>query len=175
MSDSPHDGDITRAHRARPSAEEITHVLAQRSTATVGTLNVDGSIHLAYVAFLHADGRIYFDTASVTRKARNVEERPQASVLVQGRAGTGRHLMVSGEGTARILRGAEAKAVNHRVREKYANPDMLAGLNGVWDRLDDIAVEITPTTWRSWTSAALREITSAALGITYRDIWLPEE
>jgi nitroimidazol reductase NimA-like FMN-containing flavoprotein (pyridoxamine 5'-phosphate oxidase superfamily) len=177
MSDSPQTGrdDITRAHRARPSAEEIAQVLAQRTTATVGTLNADGSIHLAYVAFLYADGLVYFDTASVTRKARNVGDRRQASVLVQGRAASGRHLMVSGEGTARILRGTEAKAVNHRVREKYAKPDVVAGLNVVWDSLDDIAVEITPARWRSWTSAPLREITSTALGVTYRDIWLPEE
>ncbi|MGE5829248.1 MAG: pyridoxamine 5'-phosphate oxidase family protein [Micromonosporaceae bacterium] len=175
MTDSPEPDDITRAHRAQPSAEEIAQVLAQRSTATVGTLNPDGSIHLAYVAFLYQDGRFYFDTASVTRKARNARKRPRASVLVQGRATTGRHLMVCAEGSARILRGAEATAVNHRVRGKYAKPDLLPGLNLVWDSLDDIAVEITPATWRSWTSAPLREITSDALGVTYRDIWLPEE
>jgi hypothetical protein len=56
---------------AHPTDGEIADVLAQRLVATVGTLNEDGSIHLAYVLFLHEDGRLYLETSSVTRKARN--------------------------------------------------------------------------------------------------------
>ena len=80
----------------------------QRVTATVGTLNEDGSVHLAYVIFLHEDGKLYFETSSVTRKARNVLSRPQATLLVQGSASTGRNLMVAAEGTARVIEGPEA-------------------------------------------------------------------
>ena len=167
--------EITEAYRARPQPEEIAAVLTQRVTATLGTLNEDGSIHLAYVAFLHDDGHFFINTASVTRKARNAERRGWASILVQGRTSTGRHLMVSAEGHARILRDAEGKAVNHRVRAKYARPDVLDDLNRAWDQLDDIAVEIVPTRSRSWTSAPLREYTSAELRRPYRDIWLPDE
>ena len=42
---------------------------SRRLAATVETLNEDGSIHLAYVLFLHEDDRLYFETSSVTRKA----------------------------------------------------------------------------------------------------------
>jgi len=97
--------DPKQVYRARPTPDEIAEVLAKRLVATVGTLNEDGSIHLAYVIFLHHDGRMYFETSSVTRKARNAERRGWASMIVQGRASTGRSLMVAGEGTARVLRG----------------------------------------------------------------------
>jgi hypothetical protein len=67
--------DAERVYRARPTSEEIEEVLGQRLVATVGTLNEDGSIHLAFVIFLHEGGRMYFETSSVTRKARNAEAR----------------------------------------------------------------------------------------------------
>jgi nitroimidazol reductase NimA-like FMN-containing flavoprotein (pyridoxamine 5'-phosphate oxidase superfamily) len=166
--------EITRAYRARPEPGEIAEVLAQRVTATLGTLNEDGSVHLAYVAFLHDGDRFFFNTASVTRKAGNAERRGWASILVQGRASSGRHLMVSAEGRARILRDAEGKAVNHRVRAKYARPEVIVDLNRAWDRLDDIAVEVVPTRLRAWTSQILREFTAHQVNRPYRDIWLPE-
>ena len=84
--------DAEQVYRAHPTSEEVT-------------LNEDGSIHLAFVLFLHHDGRLYFETAPVTRKARNAARGGWASMLVQGRASTGRNLMVSAEGTARVLDG----------------------------------------------------------------------
>jgi general stress protein 26 len=81
--------DAEQVYRARPTSEEVAAVLAGRLVATVGTHNEDGSIHLAYVLFLHHDGRLYFETSSVTRKARNAEADGSASMIVQGRASTG--------------------------------------------------------------------------------------
>jgi hypothetical protein len=48
--------DAEQVYRARPTSEGIADVLAGRLVATVGTHNEDGSIHLAYVLFLHHDG-----------------------------------------------------------------------------------------------------------------------
>jgi general stress protein 26 len=93
--------DAERVYRARPTAEEIADVLSQRLTAAVGTGNEDGSVHLAYVLFTYTDGRLYFETSSVTRKARNAAQRGHLSMLVPGRASTGRNLMVP----PRALRG----------------------------------------------------------------------
>ena len=90
--------DVYRGH---PTAGEVESVLAKRTSAAVGTLNPDGSVHLSYVIFLHDLGRIWFETSSVTRKARNLSRDDRVSILVQGTAATGRHLMISIEGTAR--------------------------------------------------------------------------
>jgi hypothetical protein len=40
--------DATTVYRAHPTQAEIDDVLALRGSAAVGTLNEDGSIHLAY-------------------------------------------------------------------------------------------------------------------------------
>jgi hypothetical protein len=117
--------DPKQVYRARPTPDEIAEVLAKRLVATVGTLNEDGSIHLAYVIFLHHEGRMYFETSSLTRKARNAERRGWASMIVQGQASTGRSLMVAGEDTAKVLRGPEAHDLNHRLRAKYIKPAAL--------------------------------------------------
>jgi hypothetical protein len=95
--------DVWRHH---PSDDEIADVLSNREVAALGTLNADGSVHLTYVLFLLQDARVYVETSSVTRKASNVAARPTAGVLVQGRASSGRNLMVSGEGDARVIRGS---------------------------------------------------------------------
>jgi hypothetical protein len=164
--------DAERVYRARPTDDEIDDVLAQRLVATIGTLNPNGSVHLAYVIFDYHGGRVYFETSSVTRKARNAERTGQASALVQGRAATGRSLMVSIEGAARLISGPEANDINHRLRAKYIKPDALPAVDSVWGRLDDVAVEITPGTRRSWTGAVLHAETQKELSVPYGEIWL---
>ena len=167
--------DAKDVYTARPTADEIGDVLARRVVATVGTHNDDGSIHLAYVLFLYESGRMYFETSSVTRKVRNIDRRGSASMIIQGRASTGRSLMVSVEGTATIIRGARAQEINRRLRAKYITPEELDGIDRAWGRLDDVAVEITPGRWRSWTGSVLHEETSKQLAGSYADAWLPDE
>jgi PPOX class probable F420-dependent enzyme len=167
--------DATQIYQDHPNPEEIADVLGKRLTATVGTLNEDGSVHLAYVIFRYAEGCLYFETSSVTRKARNADQRSWASMIVQGQAATGRHLMVSAEGTARVIRGAEAHELNHRLRAKYIQPAALADIDRAWDSFDDVAVAITPHRFRSWTGSALRAETQKELPGSYDDIWLPDE
>jgi len=167
--------DARAVYRAHPTREEIDDVLAQRLSAAVGTINDDGSVHIAFVIFLSEDGRLYLETSSTTRKARNAAARPTATLLVQGVAASGRHLMVAAEGAARVLSGAEAHAVNHRLRAKYIRPEALDAIDRAWGRLDDVAIEITPSRWRSWTGGLLHEETERELDMPYDDAWLPED
>jgi PPOX class probable F420-dependent enzyme len=160
-------------YTSRPTADEMAEVLAQRVTATVGTLNEDGSVHLAYVIFLHEDGKLYFETSSVTRKARNVVSRPQATLLVQGSASTGRNLMVAAEGTARVIEGSEAQAINRRLRGKYVKDDALDAIDRAWGPVDDVAIEVTPVRWRSFTDDLLHEATEKELGGPLDSAWRP--
>jgi hypothetical protein len=167
--------DARDVYREHPTREEIDDVLRQRLSSAVGTLNADGTVHLAFVLFLFEDGRLFCETSSATRKAHNAESRPTASMLVQGVAATGRHLMVAAEGMARLLRGDEARAVNHRLRAKYIKPEALNAIDRAWGRLDDVSIEITPTRWRSWTGELLHAETERELDIPYDDAWLPGE
>jgi hypothetical protein len=83
--------------------------------------------------------------------------------------------MVSGEGTARLLTGAEAQEANHRVRAKYVASDALGALERAWGPLDDVAIELTPSTWRSWTGTLLHEEAARELETPYDAIWLADE
>lgn len=158
-------------YRDRPTSSEIAEVLAQRLVATIGTINPDGSVHLAYVLFDYHEDRLYFETSSLTRKARNAERTGAASAIVQGEATGGRSLMVSLEGTARVIHGAEAHAINHRLRARYIKPEALPAVDRAWTEFDDVAVELTPRRVRSWTGTALHAETQKELTVPYEEIW----
>jgi hypothetical protein len=163
--------DIYRVH---PTQTEIDEVLDQRLIAALGTRNDDGSIHLTYLLFLYENGRFYLETASSTRKARNVASGGIGSILVQGTASGGRSLMVSAEGSARLIDLPEADAFNHRIRAKYMVDDAVDAVDRSWGRFDDVAIEITPTRWRSWTGTGLVAATEKDLGRPYGELWLPD-
>jgi PPOX class probable F420-dependent enzyme len=160
--------DVYRAH---PTQAEIDDVLGKRSVAALGTLNDDGSIHLAYLLFLFEDGRFLFETSSDTSKARNLAARGTASVIIHGRASTGRSLMVEAEGSARLIAPPDAHAANHRLRAKYILADALDAVDRAWGHIDDVAIELTPQRWRSWTGTVLAEATEASTGRDYETLW----
>ena len=163
-------------YRAGATIEEIEDLLTKRLTATIGTLNDDGSIHLAYVIFLYENGRFICETASVTRKARNVKARPAASFIVQGDVSSGRHIMAENEGMARLLDGDEAREVNRRLRSKYITEDALDRVDNAWNEFDDVAIEITPgPRWRSWCGQIFNSQTIEAMGGTMKGVWRPDE
>lgn len=151
-------------YRAKPTQGEIQDVLSQRLTGAVATLSADGSIHLVYVIFLYEKGKIYWETASSTKKARNLAIDPTTSFLVDGTATNGTNLMVSVSGSARLVTGGEADDINHRLRAKYVTPEALPTVDEVWGAFDDIAVEVTPHRWRSWTNTAFTQATMAGFG-----------
>ena len=101
-------------------------------------------------------------------------EQPLKAFIVQGTASTGRNLMVSFEGTGRMVSGPEGRQAMHRIRAKYITPDALPALDVAWDTVDDLAIEIVPTRRRSWTGTAFAAQTEAAMGRSYEDAWLPD-
>jgi hypothetical protein len=163
-------------YRAGATTEEIKDLLTRRLTATIGTLNENGSIHLAYVIFLYEEGRFYCETASLTRKARNVKARSTASFIVEGQVSSGRSVMAENEGTALLIDGDEARSINRRLREKYITAAALDQVDDAWNEFDDVAIEITPgPRWRSWCGELFREQTAEAMGGAMTGVWLPDE
>ena len=165
----------TEVYRTHPTDDEIADVLEQREVATLGTLNPNGSVHLAYVIFLHVDGRFWVETSSVTRKARNLRERPTATLLIPGRVRDARTVMVSVEGTARIIEGDEAQERNRQVLAKYATDEGVEGLHRAWKTIDDLSIEISPIRTRSWTNTLLRQVAERELGASYGTAWRPDD
>jgi PPOX class probable F420-dependent enzyme len=131
-------------------------LLQERHIATLGTENSDGSIHLTAVWYLFENGLLYVATSSKTRKARNVAARPKASLMVDARKpGTERGINVSGEVT--LISGAQAQEITRRVHSRYLSAAALADpkVGAVFAAIDDVTIQITPTSWFSWDMAAL--------------------
>jgi hypothetical protein len=158
--------DARDVYLVQPAPEDIEQHLERPITATIGTLNDDGSIHLAFVLFLWEDGKLYFETASMTKKARNVASRATASFAIEGKG-----FMAMAEGRARIIDGDAAHAINGKLRRKYLTAPAAATVGAAWGTVDDIAIEITPTKWRSWSNSALSELGEKAAGELPRNEW----
>lgn len=163
--------DAAEVYLAKPAPEAIVEQLHRPINAVVGTMNPEGSIHLAYVIFLWDGERFYFETASMTKKARNIAERPTASFAIDPPG-----FMVMAEGTGRIITGDQAHEINGRIRAKYLTPEARDGVGSAWGSIDDVAVEITPNKWRSWSSEPLTRMgIEAADGLPPHKWWVPEE
>jgi nitroimidazol reductase NimA-like FMN-containing flavoprotein (pyridoxamine 5'-phosphate oxidase superfamily) len=56
--------------------------LEKAQFARLGTLNEDGSIHIAPIYFKHVDGQILMATQEPSRKIRNIRRNNNVSVLI---------------------------------------------------------------------------------------------
>ena len=72
-------------------------------------------------------------------------------------------------------RGRRGPGDDRRLRARYLRPDVLDAVGNVWGELDDIAIEITPDRWRSWSASPFREATAVALDVPYEDAWLSDD
>ncbi|MEN8041013.1 MAG: pyridoxamine 5'-phosphate oxidase family protein [Actinomycetota bacterium] len=162
--------DASDIYLAKAAPEVIEQHLKRPINATIGTLNADGSIHLAFVLFLWDDGKLYFETASMTKKARNVAARSTASFAIEGKG-----FMAMAEGVGRIIDGDDAHAMNRRLRQKYLTTAAVDTVGEAWGTVDDVAVEITPLKWRSWSNDALLEISKDSAGdLAPSEWWIPD-
>jgi len=132
--------------------EGALEALGERRNAIVGTLNSDGTIHMTPVWFLYENGCLYFETNSATRKARNVSERYALTVLVPGT-----HKDVIAMGVGRVIHGEEGMELNRRIRAKYVTEEGQDLVGRFFDQIDDVAIELAPSSIATWTNAKLRE------------------
>jgi PPOX class probable F420-dependent enzyme len=62
---------------------EVQSFLAERHTATMCTINVDGSIHAVAMWYGFLDGRLAVQTKAKSQKARNVARDPRMTWLLE--------------------------------------------------------------------------------------------
>jgi general stress protein 26 len=94
-------------------------LLRGRYVATLGTENADGTIHLTAVWYLFEDGCLFIATCSKTMKARNVAERPKASLMVDARKpGTERGATAAGR--VELISGKVSQEINRRLHSRYS-------------------------------------------------------
>jgi PPOX class probable F420-dependent enzyme len=119
--------------------------------ANLATLNPDGSTHLVGMWFLWDGESLQLPTSGVTRKARNLERDPRATVMIDDSRGGFDLRGITLTGRAVVLRGPDALAVNRRIHLKYLT-ERGRELEVV-DRYlatDDVTIRFTPERASSW-------------------------
>jgi PPOX class probable F420-dependent enzyme len=140
----------------------VRELLAARLVAVLATLERDGSVHAVPMWLSTESGEIVLATGSTSRKVRNLERDPRATlVLHDSRAGC-EVCGVSLRGSVEIVSGAEAAALVQRVHRRYLTreglerPEVRAFLGG-----DDVVLRFHPesaVTWDERDNAAVRAL-----------------
>jgi PPOX class probable F420-dependent enzyme len=144
----------------------VREMLEGRYIASVATTNPDGSIHVVAVWY-HFDGNhINVATSSRSRKARNLQAQPKASIMIDARdplASRG----VNITGSVRILSNEDSLQCNLQVHRKYLSAPALADpkVGNVFAAWDDVTLQITPTSLTSWD---MRDVDRQVLGGAFR-------
>lgn len=126
-------------------------LLEGRRIASLGTLNADGSPHLTAVWYLYQDGYFFVATSSRSRKARNLAERPTATLMVEARK-PGSERGVTATGPVEVISGEKVRELNLRIHRRYMSDAAIADphVGGVFAQFDDIALKLRPRVWTWW-------------------------
>jgi hypothetical protein len=62
--------------------EELVSFLEQAQFARLGTINEDGTIHIAPIFFKYKDGQLLMATQEPSRKIRNIKHNKNVTVLI---------------------------------------------------------------------------------------------
>ena len=122
-----------------------------RRVASLATLNEDGSPHLTAVWYVYHDGCFFVATSSRSRKARNLADRPTATLMVEARK-PGSEVGVTARGPVEIISGEKAHECNLQVHRRYLSAAAIADpqVGDVFAQFDDIALKLRPRVWTWW-------------------------
>jgi PPOX class probable F420-dependent enzyme len=135
-----------------PLADELAReLLDARLIANLATFNSDGSIHLVAMWFLWNGELLLSPTNRRTRKARNLQRDPRATVMIDDSRGGFDLRGVTLVCDADIVDAPASRELNRRVHLKYLTERGLA-LDAVKPYLatDDITLRLRPTKVSSW-------------------------
>jgi general stress protein 26 len=133
------------------SDQLVQKLLKGRYIASFGSESPDGSVHVVAVWFWSDGARIYVATSKRTRKARNIEGKSRASIMIDARdpaASCG----VNIAGAARMLTGEASRKWNELVHRKYLSEAALADsrVGPIFAGWDDVTIEVTPEAVVAW-------------------------
>jgi PPOX class probable F420-dependent enzyme len=83
MADNPMGGGVNQRAQIKMTQAEIDEFLGGRRTATMCTVNKDGSIHAAAMWYGFLDGAVAFETKIKSQKVANLRRNPNLTVSVE--------------------------------------------------------------------------------------------
>jgi PPOX class probable F420-dependent enzyme len=150
----------------------VRELLEARLVGVLATLERDGSAHAVPLWLAAEDGAILLATGSASRKVRNLERDPRATLVVHDSRAGCEVCGVSMRGRVEILRGAGAASLVRRVHERYIASaeldryEVRSFLGG-----DDTALRFIPDKAVTWDERA----SAAATALRASGGWLPLE
>jgi PPOX class probable F420-dependent enzyme len=140
----------------------VQELLAARLIGVVATIEPDGSVHAVPMWLAPSDGAILLATGSRSRKVRNLERDPRATLVLHDSRPGADVCGTSMRGRVELVRGESARPLVERVHRRYVS-DAGLRLPEVRDFLssDDVAVRFIPeaaVTWDERPSAAARAL-----------------
>jgi len=129
----------------------VRELVEARLIAVLTTLEPDGSVHAVAIWYAGIDEAIVFGTGSQSRKVRNLERDPRATVVLHDSRPGFEVCGASIRGRVDIVRGAEAERLVALVHHRYVTPDgrKLPGPARFLDT-DDVALVFRPERAASW-------------------------
>ena len=129
----------------------VRELLNGRFIGTLGTHSPGGSVHMVAVWYWFDGKDIFVATASRSRKARNLDENPKVSLMIDSRdVAASRGITVVG--TAQMIQGEESRKRNLEVHRKYLSAAAMADarVGPVFAGWDDVTLQITPVSVIAW-------------------------
>ena len=129
----------------------VRELLAKRLVAVLATLGEDGSPHVVPVWFAARRGAVVLATSSRSRKVRNLERDPRATLCLHDSRPGSEVCGVSIRGEAEIVRGPAAAELVELVHRRYltaaghALPEVREFL-----AFDDVALVLGPESAWTW-------------------------
>jgi PPOX class probable F420-dependent enzyme len=129
----------------------VRRLLDDRRVASFATQNPDGSIHTVAVWYWFDGAHIFVATSSRSRKARNLQSIPRASLMIDSRdpaASYGANIA----GAAEILTGDASRKRNAEIHRKYLSEAAIADsrVGPIFAAWDDVTIQITPASVIAW-------------------------
>jgi PPOX class probable F420-dependent enzyme len=140
----------------------VAALCAARLVGVLATIEPDGSVHAVPMWVAPTERAILLATGSRSRKVRNLERDPRATLVLHDSRPGAEVCGASIQGRVELVRGAPAKPLIDRVHRRYVSEDGLA-LPAVREFLtfDDVALRFVPeraVTWDERPSAAARAL-----------------
>src|SRR3954465_7073802 len=101
-------GGVNQRAMIAMTPDEIEEFLGGRRTATMCSINADGSIHAVAMWYGFLDGQVAFETKAKSQKGQNLRRNPNLTVAIETGTEYNELRGVSLVGTASIVEGYDA-------------------------------------------------------------------
>jgi nitroimidazol reductase NimA-like FMN-containing flavoprotein (pyridoxamine 5'-phosphate oxidase superfamily) len=122
--------------------EELEALLSQSLVARLGTMNDDGTIHLAPIYFKYDNGDIILGTQVASRRVRNIMRNPKVTLLVDVATPPYKAAMIYGTASLHYESVAPQRTA---IFAKNASPEQArAAAEGLCKKWDSVIIRIKP-------------------------------